>query len=60
MVSMVILVSMDTIIIQTRDVPDDLHKRFKMLCVEHGVSMNSKVIELIREFVEQGEKKGKK
>ena len=60
MVVLVILVNMDTVIIQTRDVPDDLHKRFKVLCVEHGVSMNAKVIGLIREFVEREEKKGKK
>ena len=60
MVTMVILLSMDTIIIQTRDVPDDLHKRFKVLCVEHGVSMNAKVIGLIREFVEREEKKPRK
>ncbi len=43
-----------------RNVPDDLHKRFKVLCVEHEVSMNAKVIGLIREFVEREEKKGKK
>ncbi len=41
----------------TRDIPDNLHKRFKVLCVEHEVSMNAKVIELIREFVERQEKK---
>ncbi len=57
MVALVILVDMDTVIIQTRNVPDDLHKRFKVLCVEHEVSMNAKVIELIREFVERQEKK---
>jgi len=43
-----------------RNVPDDLHKRFKVLCVEHEVSMNAKVIDLIRKFVEREEKKGKK
>lgn len=44
----------------TRNIPDDLHKRFKILCVEHEVSMNTKVIDLIRKFVEQQEKKPKK
>ncbi len=57
MVAIVTLVNMDAVIIQTRHVPEDLHKRFKVLCVEHEVSMNAKVIELIREFVERQEKK---
>ncbi len=41
----------------TRDISDDLHKRFKMLCVEHETSMNAKVIDLIRKFVEREEKR---
>ena len=40
-----------------RDVPKDLHLRFKLLCVEEGISMNKQVIELIMRHVERLEKK---
>ena len=59
MVAMVILTSMEKVIIQTRDVPADLHHRFKVLCAESKVSMNAKTIELIREYVEREEKRKK-
>ncbi len=44
----------------TRDIPDDLHKRFKLVCVEQGISMNKQIIELIRKHVERQEKKARK
>ena len=40
-----------------RDVPDDLHRRFKVLCAEEGEPMKGKVIQIIREYVEKQEKK---
>lgn len=40
-----------------REVPNSLHRRFKVLCVERGVSMNEKVIGLIKEYVEKQDKK---
>jgi len=36
-----------------RDIPDDLHKAFKLLCVKQGVSMNKKIIQLIKKVVEK-------
>ncbi len=43
-----------------RNVPNDLHRRFKLICVEQGISMNKQIIELIRKHVERQEKKAKK
>ena len=34
-----------------RDVPNNIKKAFKQLCVEEDISMNQKVIELIREHL---------
>lgn len=42
--------------IMVREVPDNVHKAFKLLCVERGKSINSEVIRLIREEVEKGGK----
>lgn len=42
------------------DFPDNLHRAFKLACVSEGVSMTAKVLELVREYVEQQEKKPKK
>ena len=35
-----------------RDVPKDLQMAFKVRCVQEGISMNQKVIDLVREYVE--------
>lgn len=42
--------------ITIRDVPEDLRKRFKLACVEKDVSMNTQIIELIKQFVDTHEK----
>lgn len=39
-----------------RDVPNDVKKAFKLICVEEGVSMNEKIIMLVSEYLR---KKGK-
>ena len=57
MVALVILVDMGTVIVQTRDVPADLHRRFKVACASEGVPMKDKMIELMREYVKRQEKK---
>lgn len=31
-----------------RNIPPELRKRLKMLCVDEGISINAKVIELIK------------
>ncbi len=31
-----------------RGIPEDLYKRFKILCIEEGAGLNDKVIDLIR------------
>ena len=48
--------------ITVRDVPDDLHKRLKLLCVENGISINAQIIKLINDCVEyaEGERQEKK
>lgn len=33
------------------NIPPELRKKMKMLCVDEGVSVNAKVIELIRQYV---------
>ena len=38
--------------IRIRDVEPELHRQFKMICVRDGVSIDSKVKELIDNFVE--------
>ena len=45
-------------VVTVRNVPDDLHKAFKIICAEEDTSINSKVIELMREYVDL--KKGAK
>ena len=41
-----------------RDVPDSLHRAFKLACVEENVSMNTRVIQLIeRDLREKGKLK---
>jgi len=49
------------VIIQIKDVPDDLHRALKMACASEGVTIRAKVLELIKEYVErQEEKRAKK
>ena len=42
------------------DFPDELHHAFKVACAIEGVTMRDKLVKLVREFVEQQEKKVKK
>ena len=37
-----------------KEIPEDLHHRFKLLCVTKRVSMNGAVIKLIRDAVATG------
>ena len=37
--------------LRIRDVPNNIKKAFKALCVQEDISMNQKVIELIREYL---------
>jgi len=39
-----------------RDIPDELHKKFKIMCVEKGVSMNAELLRLIKEAVDKYKK----
>ena len=40
-----------------REVPDDLHLKFKLLCVKKKISMNQYLIQMIKKEVEEEEKK---
>ena len=51
-----ILVYMGTILI--RNVPNDLRKEFKLLCIQKNTNMTEELIRFIREEVEKA-KKGK-
>ena len=46
--------------IRIKDLSADLHARFKILCVREHITMNTKLIQIIQEAVEKGEKKHKK
>ena len=37
--------------------PDDLHKRFKLICVQQEKDMSEVVRKLIEDYVDKGEKK---
>ena len=37
--------------VMVRDVPDALHKKFKIACVKKNISMNKCMIELIKQYV---------
>lgn len=37
-------------------IDDDLHKKFKHLCVEEGISITKKVVDLIKRELEKKEK----
>ena len=39
-----------------RDIPDELHVQFKVMCAEKRISMNKLIIQLIREAVEKHRK----
>ena len=54
MFTMLYTISMKQIMV--RDVPDDLHIEFKLLCVKRGISMNRRIIELIRGDIKKKEK----
>ncbi len=41
-----------------RNIPENLHKKFKMLCVDEQISINAKIIQLVKEAVEKWETKG--
>lgn len=50
-----------TRVINLRNVPDDLHSRLKAACALENVTMQEKIVELIREYLKKQEKKkGKK
>jgi len=37
-----------------KNIPEDLHKRFRILCIQESVSLNEKIIQLMKEAVEKG------
>jgi plasmid stability protein len=43
--------------IMIRNVPEDLHKEFKILCVKRGVSINKLMLDLMRKEVDKEQKK---
>lgn len=47
--------SMYSMKILIRDLPSDVHKAFKILCVKEELSMNKKLLRMIREEVKQKE-----
>ncbi|MHA1782017.1 MAG: FitA-like ribbon-helix-helix domain-containing protein [Promethearchaeota archaeon] len=46
---------MKTLII--RNIPDDVHKKFKIMCAEKDTSMNQEIIKLMKEAVDKYFKK---
>lgn len=42
--------------VRIRELPNDLHREFKLLCVSEGVTINDKLIELIEEAVRKARK----
>jgi len=40
-----------------REVPDELHKKFKLLCVKKNISMNKYLIQMIKKEVEKEDRK---
>jgi len=43
--------------IMIRNVPEDLHREFKILCVKKEVSINEQLLNLMRKEVEKEQKK---
>ena len=44
----------------TSNIDDDLHKRFKVACVQEGIEMKDIVLAAIREYLKKTEAKQKK
>jgi len=40
-----------------REVPDELHQKFKLLCVKKNISMNKHLIQMIKKEVEKEDRK---
>ncbi len=41
-----------------REVPDELHLKFKLLCVKKKISMNKQLIKMMKKEIEKEDKKG--
>jgi len=41
-----------------RRVPDEVHQKFKILCIKRGITMNDQVIEYMKKEVRKAEKEG--
>ena len=41
-----------------KNIPENLWKEFKILCIREGITLNVKIIELIREAVEKRKPSG--
>ena len=41
-----------------RNIPDDIHRDFKVMCAKKGVSINQELIRLMKEAVDKEGKKG--
>ena len=42
------------------EIPNELHRAFKSVCAAEGSNMKEKLLEFMKDYVEQQEKKGKK
>jgi len=51
---MAVLVDNPGMELRVYNIPEGLHKQFKILCVQEGITMNQKIIELMRQAVEKG------
>ena len=40
-----------------RNIPDEIHKEFRIMCLEKGVSMNSELVRLMKQAVEEYKKR---
>jgi hypothetical protein len=43
---------------RVKNIPENLWKEFKILCIREGITLNEKIIEMIREIVEKPREKG--
>jgi hypothetical protein len=48
------MITMKTFII--KNIPDDLHKQFKLSCVDKGISMNQRFLSIIKTVVDRYQK----
>lgn len=39
-----------------RHVPDEVHQKFKILCIKRGITMNDQLIEYMKKEVQKAEK----